>query len=293
MPKKLAKNLPSKFLQRIYHHNKFTVKINNKKSFFLSGTQNSFENSIFWYSLLDSKEGYSINLLIQLINLEKKLRFWDIGANSGIYSLLVRHTVPDSIVIAFEPSSSCYKKLIKNCNLNAYTYCNLLDSNLDLNSIIISNYALSLNNKFFNFYYYTHDDDFTYGGQAPIEGKNPVKIEKVKSISASEIIKSNVNLVPNFLKIDIEGYEYEALLGFKEFLQDIKVILIEILDDINGKKIESCLTPDLYRYFDVNDQSHMVCELSHLQRSSFRNWLIVRRDQMAMLSMLESHIVRQ
>jgi hypothetical protein len=45
--------------------------------------------------------------------------------------------------------------------------------------------------------------------------------------------------MPNFIKIDIEDFEYEVLLGFGSYLQYLEVIFIEILSDELAIKIES------------------------------------------------------
>ena len=83
LPKVIARYFPQRFLKRIYHDKKFSVKIATSK-FSLTGTKNSFENSIYWNSLTKSVEGFSIELLINLLNLKDRPIFWDIGANSGI-----------------------------------------------------------------------------------------------------------------------------------------------------------------------------------------------------------------
>ena len=88
--------------------------------------------------------------------------------------------------------------------------------------------------------------------------------------------------------MDVEGYEFEALLGFGAHIKQLEVILIEILSDNLAERIETLLTPALFRYFDVDDRNHTIREFSHLQKSVFRNWFIIKRDFESGLALIES-----
>ena len=278
-------------MRRIYHENKFSVRIGNKKTFLLLGTTNSLENSIYWKSLIQSDEGFSIELLIKLINLEKKLVFWDVGANSGVFSMLVRYTVPNATIVAFEPSKISCEKFVSNCKLNNFGYFKSNYNKISTKSILIFQNALSSNNETLELKYLSSISNFTYGGKIVESNIGALRTEKIQSVTASQVINSNKDLMPNFIKIDIEGHEVHALRGFGDFLQELKVILIEIFDDDIAKKIEKLLNPGMYRYFDINDQSHKVVEYEHLKQSSSRNWFIVHRTQEVMLNLLESQNV--
>lgn len=267
------------------------MRIGNKKTFLLIGTSNSLENSIYWKSLIQSDEGFSIELLIKLINLEEKLVFWDVGANSGVFSMLVKYTVPNATIVAFEPSKISCEKFVSNCKLNNYSYSEANYNEISTKSILIFQNALSSNSETLELKYLSSISNFTYGGKIVESNVGVLRTEKIQSITASQLINSNKGLIPNFIKIDIEGHEDHALRGFGDFLQELKVILIEILDDDIAKKIEKLLDPGMYRYFDINDQSRKVVEYEHLKQSSSRNWFIVRRNQELMLNLLKSQNV--
>lgn len=291
LPKKIAAKLPQKVLRRLYHDKKFSVKIGSKKTFSLIGTGNSLENSIYWKSLTKSDEGFSIELLIKLIKLEKKLVFWDVGANSGVFSMLVRYIVPNATIVAFEPSRISCEKLIHNCNLNNFSYSKTNQNKTNIKNILIFENALSSNSEALELKYFSKINNFTYGGKIVESNSGVLKTVKIQSITALEIIKSNKELMPNFMKMDIEGHEDHALRGFGNCLQELRVILIEILDDVIAKKIEILLNSSMYRYFDVDDHSHKVVECEYLKRSTSRNWFIVRRDQELIINMLISQNV--
>lgn len=56
----------------------------------------------------------------------KRVNFWDIGSNTGIYSLLVgTHADPESSIYAFEPHPRMLKSIRRNIALNDLTHINV------------------------------------------------------------------------------------------------------------------------------------------------------------------------
>jgi len=197
----------------------------------------------------------------------------------------------NSIIVAFEPAEGARSKLIINLKNNNYSFKELSQDQKSVDSIIIVDKALSSSNKTLDFYYYNIDDDYTYGGRISTLSTSSLRIETVKGITAKAVGQSNSRLIPNFLKIDIEGFEYEALLGFGNYLKNLEVIFIEILSDDLGIKIESLLSPTFFRFFDINDKDRSIREFAHLRKSSYRNWLVIRRNSNFNLDPILSHYI--
>ena len=103
---------------------KFTVKIPKKdKKFILNAWNSTIENEIFWNGLGKTWELETVNLWINLCHKSKVI--FDIGANTGIYSLIAGKLNPNAKIIAFEPSSIIIPKLKKN----------IMDNNLNIELI--------------------------------------------------------------------------------------------------------------------------------------------------------------
>ena len=59
-----------------------------------------------------------------------------------------------------------------------------------------------------------------------------IRLIKVKTDTLDNICFQN-NFLPNFVKIDVEGAEYDVLLGAKHILKDVKAIMVEISSNEN------------------------------------------------------------
>ena len=75
-------------------------------------------------------------------------------------------------------------------------------------------------------------------------GKNSISVE---SIRIDTFIEKN-NILPQFVKIDVEGFEYNVLLSFGKWLKLVKVFLIEnnsqiVNDSINKLLSENFIGP--------------------------------------------------
>ncbi len=76
------------------------------------------ENEVFWRGLENGWEHVSISLWTKLVKEANVIL--DVGANTGIYSLIAKSVNPDSRVYAFEPVERVFEKLEFNNRLNDF-----------------------------------------------------------------------------------------------------------------------------------------------------------------------------
>jgi len=141
----------------------------------------------------------------------------DCGANIGEYSLLACKKVgPTGKVIAIEPSQKIIEDLKKNFQLNNFKNFEILD--------------VAVSNKKGFTTLYEH-------GISELSSLDPNLLEKpttnkvhIQVETLDDIIFSRGLKMVNLLKIDIDGYEFEAILGCKNSFKDkkIKKILCEV-----------------------------------------------------------------
>jgi len=124
---------------------------------------------------------------------------YDLGAMVGFYTLLAAELVKENgKVYAFEPSPRNVYYLKKNVELNKYK------------NVVIMNYAIS-----------DEDGDAFFDTGRSISTGHLVKKESsiVKISSLDSLWSKGKILQPDFIKMDIEGAEYKALIGAKNILK--------------------------------------------------------------------------
>tara|TARA_B100000242_G_scaffold292842_1_gene269246 strand:+ start:501 stop:1265 length:765 start_codon:yes stop_codon:yes gene_type:complete len=139
--------------------------------------------------------------------------FIDVGANLGIHSIIAAsHMGKGCKVIAVEPIKSNQKLLHKNIKLNKLS-----------ERITLIPSALSSKKGIQKMYF---EDGFSPAASFKSEPflNNAVK---VPTETLDSIIFSH-KLIPNLIKIDVEGAEYEVLKGGKKTLSITNNLLIEI-----------------------------------------------------------------
>ena len=148
--------------------------------------------------------------------------FLDIGANIGIYSLYAAFRGID--VVAIEPDALNYALLNLNIRLNNYgakilPYCIAIH---DKNKF--SKFNIGKSHKWGGAMN-SFDNTLNYKGDDFI----PVHSQGVFGINLDSFL-DNLPLVPNHIKIDVDGNENLILLGAKKLLKNktLKSILIEL-----------------------------------------------------------------
>lgn len=141
--------------------------------------------------------------------------FIDIGANIGLFSFNASKIVGDEgKIYAFEAFPPNYKQFKENILLNKFE------------NIITENKAISSQNSTMEIFYNEKDNNI---GMASAFLKNFTSKEIVESTTLDQYSEDHHIDKINLIKIDIEGGEYDALLGMNRILTELKPhILIEI-----------------------------------------------------------------
>lgn len=158
-----------------------------------------------------------------LNNLELKVGdiVFDVGANIGWYSNLFSKHFPDVEVHCFEPDPGNYE---------------ILKSNLERNNsknVVSNNIGIGERKDVMKLYLYKKGNQ----GRHSMLNINSGSVIDVNITSFDEYVEEKkLDLAKiKFLKIDIEGYEYSAFLGGKEFLKHVPVLMAEFSPDYMRK----------------------------------------------------------
>lgn len=158
----------------------------------------------------------------------------DAGANVGKYSLALARYCPQATIYALEPVERTFLEL----QANLAPYPNIIPVKKGLYFEAVA--------KEINVY-----PSHTHSSLYDIEGLSyqPSSRQTIELISGDEFARENQIENIDFLKLDLEGAEYDALLGFQDLLRKkrIKAIQFEYgYINISTKK----LLIDFYHFFE-------------------------------------------
>jgi FkbM family methyltransferase len=183
-------------------------------------------------SFIEMKNGEYESFLehekLKNLNFENKI-VWDIGAHIGYQSLCFANlTKPNGKVYAFEPSPNNFDNLTSNIFINRDA----------LDNIEAFNYALGDKTQKTSFWVSkSKNDSTTMGGYlshvTPAESKSAYKnfqLIDIETFTIDYLLGTTKFILPDIIKIDVEGAELLVLLGAVELLKSNKkpVLIIEI-----------------------------------------------------------------
>lgn len=154
------------------------------------------------------KNGYeSITTKLILESLVEGDTFIDIGSNNGYFTVLASKKVgKEGTVYAFEPSSTTYKRLMRNLELN--------------NCDNVKAYNLAVSNGRGKTSFYEFPDRDGENSLVPLSGTKEITVNVVTLDEMCE------NVRPKIVKIDVEGYEREVLDGARHVIFDNNASII-------------------------------------------------------------------
>ncbi len=151
--------------------------------------------------------------------------FFDVGANIGAVSLLYaanvkkfHGTIPSGSIYSFEPTQSTYTRLCKNILSNDWSEAMIPVS-------------LPLSNKLAPcIFSLTNLDSGSSGHSVTSIGSKNKKLQlPTMSLTVDYMVKEFGFPAPRFIKIDVDGHDFEVLMGCDDVLKQgmIKSVLIE------------------------------------------------------------------
>jgi FkbM family methyltransferase len=234
-------------------------KKNKPRTFFLpSGLVFSVPNLI---------ENVSFELFINGIYEEKYLKlieknlplnsiFLDVGANVGAISILLAKRRPDVTIYAFEASPRVFQYLKIN-----------KDQNL-LNNLNIYNLAIHTNDSL-ELPFYSPEDKNGKGSFSPVFTKNS---ELVKTISLDTFFNQN-NISPDFIKVDVEGYEaliFDSMLNYLSKANSCPILFefVDWAEKLANYEIGAAQKLLLSNDFILNDMEQNIIIKSPIMKGS-------------------------
>ncbi|MES2799092.1 MAG: FkbM family methyltransferase [Bacteroidota bacterium] len=231
----------------------------------------TIENELFWNGLENGWEKVSMDIWKQL-SVEANC-ILDIGANTGIYSLVAASINPTAEVFAFEPVQRTASIFKKNLELNPDLKIHLFElavSNSDGTATFYdlptsSQYSASLNEEMLA----SFSNRISY--EVPIVQLDNFEVLKNKKI--------------DLVKLDVELHEPEAIEGMIELIKaNEPTFLIEILTPEIGEKVAMLLKSIDYCCFSIDEQNP-PSYIPEITQSKYYNLLLIKREKLPLLNL--------
>lgn len=259
-------SLPESVYKHLHFIGVFEVRIDIHHKFKMFHLGASEENSLFWAGIDNGWEKTSLKLWRKLCS--DTFIILDVGANTGLYSLVTKTLNPTSKVFAFEPLPKVLEYLNYNIKIN----------NFDI--IVVPKAASNYNGKATVFLKEGYDFCTSVTvNKSLLDESTPQKKLEIETITLADFIRENKIERVDLIKIDVETHEPEVLEGMGEYLDQFKPdLLIEIWDKDCAIKLNILFKDKGYLYFDIDDKNDLIIQKTEISISSYWNYLICKPE---------------
>jgi len=231
-----------------------------KHDFYLKvNLHNPEHQRMYFYGEHD--ERYEINNLVNIIQPGDSC--WDIGANVGFYTCLFASLVGESgRVVAFEPVSATRGFLSENVHINGYQNVSIIDKAL---GDVPGEHRIYL------------DTPENAEGTVSLNAREGMHHEMIEVDTLDNL--ASVLPVPDFIKIDVEGYQMKVFTGGKEFFERHSPMIMAELRDKDKTLMNEAqvfLRSRGYLIYEFRKRTLKLCE--DILGSRGRNFFMVKED---------------
>lgn len=193
------------------------LKQSDSKSFVISDGEQKYKfvNDIGNLSYIKNRVDRMFNKEPETIAWIKSMHqssvFYDVGANIGLYTIYAA-VKRQCTTYSFEPHAANFKSVIENIEANKLTnshaYPVAINKNFGLSSMAVKN---------------------LYSGVADniVDSLSEI-YHGVVSISLDDVVGKNILPQPDYIKVDVDGFERNVFEGSQRVFKNAKSILIEI-----------------------------------------------------------------
>ena len=254
--------IPHSIYQHLHFRADISVNVGPGCSFRIRHYGYNDENELFWVGLDGSWEKVSLRLWRELARDADVI--FDLGANTGIFSLLAQSVNPNAQVYCFEPVKRIFDKLIVNAGLNGFHF---------------HAFPYAISDKDGETILYVPKSEHSYAATLDGDTSNiDVEQQRTPMKTLASIIRAEGLAKIDLIKIDVERFEPQVLRGLGEYLAMFRPnMIIEILSDDLGAEVERLVDGMGYLYFDI-DEAGEPKRVARPRRSSRLNFLFCQPE---------------
>ena len=232
-----------------------------------SDGRDTIASSIFWRGI----DGFEAETLTAVAALARRVEtFIDIGANTGIYSVLVATVNPRARVYAFEPVVDIFRALHVNVRenqlSNVVAFCEAVGERVGVIGINVPRSTRIFPTE-----------------SSLREEFRPDTYTQLTPCTTLERLVSDYGLAEiDLVKIDVEGVEYSVLNGSDRVLSQVRPMFIcEVLHGVLDPRLEALLRDKDYVFFHILPSGlHRRDGLIGDETFTFLNYLVVPQEKL-------------
>jgi len=257
--------IPPRSLYRfLVHRQVFTLDVNGKPlKLKHPGFHFYIENEFYWKGY--QKSGFEVISRELWLKLSKTAKVvFDVGANTGLYSLFSALQSTTSYIYAFEPIKRNVDKLLYNANIN------------QMKNIQVVEAAVSSEDGTTTIYQPATDVSTTSTLDADVAQSRELNLNpvEVKTLRLDSFIDEHQIEQVDLIKIDVEGFEVPVFESMQSVLKKMRpTILAEIRIEEHGQKIMEILEGCDYLFYDIDEKTKPK-QVQEITKSSNNNFLI-------------------
>lgn len=236
----------------------------NDKSFKMINKGYYLEQLFFWNGL-DAWEKLSSHLWRGLA--EKSDVIFDVGANTGVYTLLAKAYNPSAAIYAFEPIERIYTLLDQNVKLNRLQHTTIVNKAVSNQVGVVEMHDMDEGNLYEASLETKYIDGLSYD-------KKRFRKRKVEVETIDHFVQANKITHIDLIKIDVETHEPKVIEGMRESLKHFRpIILIEILNRDVANGISVHFEGLNYVYYNINEVTGYE-RVNHIMPSTHFNYVL-------------------
>jgi FkbM family methyltransferase len=263
--------LPGMLWKRLPVEADFSLLGPDGQNFFYSAIANDRIGRYLFWRGLQGHEPETVKIFYEIA--KKSNVVLDVGANTGLFTLIACIACNSSRVIAFEPVPKIYDRLVKNIEVNGW------EKRCSLYPTAVSNYVgftplhIPISNS-------RQLEMLPSSASMKVEGFRNYKGNLIQvPVTTIDTICAKGNEV-NLVKIDVEGFEDSVLEGMDIIMNTyVPKIIIECNPDGPYQKVEKILRQYDYRFFHICQHGLVPNDVIIPDKNEkYRNYLCVSRN---------------
>lgn len=208
---------------------------NNKFKMFLAGNDDGVALRFFWNNFYEKK---TLSTWSDLASKAKGF-ILDIGAHTGVFSLAAMNINSNANIISFEPHFMNFSRLLLNIRANQFS------------NFRAFMFCVGEKNALVPFSISTDINYLTTGGS--IGKRADGTSSTIQQVALDEFLPHDVLQNISLVKIDVEGYEPNCLIGMNQILKTNPIVFFECINSESGKRVQEILSQYKYHFYEIDD----------------------------------------